>query len=97
MRAGSLQLSTIRSGSPYGLLVKKTSKAYDDDVRAWMQQIINSIGLPRLQAVLGAGYGSIMSLRPIPPEMMKDPASSQVIDLTGNPTVSNKYSYGSTT
>jgi len=93
IRAGSLQASTIRSGSPHGLLVK-TTKAYDDEVRAWrhrcskINQIINSIGLPRLQAVLGAGYGSTMSLRPIPPETMRNPASSQVIDLTGNPTVS---------
>ena len=29
-----------------------------------------------------------MSLRPIPPETMRNPASYQVIDLTGNPTVS---------
>ena len=87
IRAGSLQVSADRSGSPHGLLVKKTTKAYDDEVRAWrhrcskIKQIINSIGL-------GAGYGSIMSLKPIPPETMRNPASSQVIDLTGNPTVS---------
>jgi hypothetical protein len=94
IRAGSLQVSADRSGSPHGLLVKKTTKPYDDEVRAWrhkcskIRQIINSIGFPRLQAVLGAGYGSIMSLKPIPPETTRNPASPQVIDLTGNQTVS---------
>jgi hypothetical protein len=94
IRAGSLQVSTIPSGGPHGLLVKKTTKAYDDEVRTWrhkcskIKQIISSIEFPRLQALLGAGYGSIMSPKPIPPEAMKTPASSQVIDLTGNATVS---------
>jgi hypothetical protein len=94
IRAGSLQVPTIRPGSPRGLLVKKTTKAYDDEVRTWrhkcskIKQIISSIELSRLQALLGAGYGNIMSLKPIPPETMRNPASSQVIDLTGNPNVS---------
>jgi hypothetical protein len=73
IRAGTITTATLRSGSPNGLLVKKTLKEYNESIKVWTQKCaaaktqVTACGLQALPRLLGEHFNTIMSLRPISP------------------------------
>lgn len=80
IREGSIQVSEVKGGTPYGLLIEKTMKIYETKLRAWeatrnaVKKVVMDLGVPQLKSLLGELFDAIIALKPIQPTPMTTPS-----------------------